>query len=61
MYTYGYGDSRMAQDLLAGLRIAGDPCGECAECTVDCPKGFNVTGRVRDIARLTSVPTEFLS
>jgi predicted aldo/keto reductase-like oxidoreductase len=60
MYTYGYGDARLAQDLLAGLRIAGDPCGECAECTVGCPRGFNVPVRVRDIARLTSVPAEFL-
>ena len=59
MYTYGYGDAPMAQELLAGLRIAGDPCGDCAECTVGCPRGFNVSGRVRDIARLTSVPSEF--
>ena len=61
MYTYGYGDARMAQELLAGLRIAGDPCGGCTACTVGCPRGFNVPGRVRDIARLTSVPAEFLS
>jgi len=60
MYTYGYRDARMAQDLLAGLRIAGDPCGECEECTVGCPRGFDVPRRVRDITRLTSVPAEFL-
>ena len=60
MYTYGYGDARMAQDLLAGLRITGDPCGECAECTVGCLRGFNVPVRVKDITRLTSVPAEFL-
>jgi predicted aldo/keto reductase-like oxidoreductase len=60
MYTYGYRDARMAQDLLAGLRIARDPCGECEECTVGCPRGFDVPRRVRDITRLTSVPAEFL-
>ena len=60
-YTYGYGDARMAQELLNGLRIAGDPCGGCTACTVGCPRGFNVPGRVRNIARLTSVPAEFLS
>ena len=60
MYTYGYRDARMAQDLLAGLRIAGDQCGECEECTVGCPRGFDVPRRVRDITRLTSVPAEFL-
>jgi predicted aldo/keto reductase-like oxidoreductase len=60
MYTYGYGDARLAQDLLAGLRINGNPCGECAECTVGCPRGFDLPVRVRDISRLTSVPAEFL-
>jgi predicted aldo/keto reductase-like oxidoreductase len=60
MYTYGYGDARMGQDLLSGLRIGADPCGECAECTIGCPRGFNIPVRVRDIARLTSVPAEFL-
>jgi predicted aldo/keto reductase-like oxidoreductase len=60
MYTYGYGDARLAQDLLAGLRINGNPCGECAECTVGCPRGFDLPVRVRDISRLTSVPSEFL-
>jgi heterodisulfide reductase subunit C len=60
MYTYGYGDPRLAKELLAGLRIAGDPCGECAECTVGCPRGFDVPVRVGDIVRLTSVPAEFL-
>ena len=60
MYTYGYGDARLAQDLLAGLRIDGNPCGECAECTVGCPRGFDLPVRVRDISRLTSVPSEFL-
>jgi predicted aldo/keto reductase-like oxidoreductase len=61
MYTYGYGDSRMAQDLLAELRITGNPCSECEVCTVGCPRRFNVSERVRDIARLTSIPSEFLS
>ena len=61
MYTYGYGDARMAQELLNGLRIADYPCGGFTACTVGCPRGFNVPGRVRDIARLTSVPAEFLS
>ncbi|HMK39236.1 MAG TPA: aldo/keto reductase, partial [Bacteroidota bacterium] len=60
MYTYGYRDPRMAQDLLAALGIGGDPCGTCRECAVVCPRGFDVPVRVRDIVRLTSVPEEFL-
>jgi predicted aldo/keto reductase-like oxidoreductase len=61
MYTYGYRDPRMAQDLLVGLKIDHDPCGDCTECTVGCPRGFDVAGRVRDISRLASVPIEFFS
>jgi predicted aldo/keto reductase-like oxidoreductase len=60
MYTYGYGDAKMGKHLLADLKIAGSPCEGCPECTVTCPRGFDVAGRVRDIVRLTSVPTEFL-
>jgi predicted aldo/keto reductase-like oxidoreductase len=60
MYTYGYRDARLGRDLLSGLRIDGDPCGGCDECTVDCPRGFDLPGRIGDVARLTSVPEEFL-
>jgi len=60
MYTYGYRDPRLGQELLADLRIAPDPCGECEECSVECPRGFDIPVRVRDISRLTSVPREFL-
>jgi predicted aldo/keto reductase-like oxidoreductase len=61
MYTYGYKDPRIAQELLADLRIAGNPCSDCTTCTVGCTKGFDVPDRVRDVARLASVPAEFLS
>jgi predicted aldo/keto reductase-like oxidoreductase len=61
MYTYGYRDPRMAQDLLADLGVRGNPCGDCGECSVGCSRGFDVSGRVRDITRLTTVPEEFLS
>ena len=60
MYTYGYRDPRMGQELLAGLRIAANPCGECDACSVQCARGFDVPGRIRDIARLAYVPSEFL-
>jgi succinate dehydrogenase/fumarate reductase-like Fe-S protein len=60
MYTYGYRDARKGRDLLASLNIPADPCSLCQDCTVGCPRRFDVRGRIGDIARLASVPEEFL-
>ncbi len=60
MYTYGYRDARKGRELLSALNIQTDPCSSCRECTVGCPRRFDVRGRIRDIARLGSVPEEFL-
>jgi len=61
MYTYGYRDSRQAQDLLLSLNLPNNPCEECAECSAVCAKNFAVSERVADVMRLTSVPEEFIS
>jgi predicted aldo/keto reductase-like oxidoreductase len=61
MYTYGYRDPALGQELLAGLGVSGNPCGDCEECTVGCVRGFDVAERVRDVSRLTSVPSEFFT
>jgi uncharacterized protein len=61
MYTYGYRDPALGQELLAGLGISGNPCGDCNECTVECVRGFDVAERVQDVSRLTSVPSEFFA
>jgi len=60
MYAYGYRDARKGRDLLAVLNIPADPCASCRECTVGCPRRFDVRERIKDIARLGSVPEEFL-
>jgi len=60
MYTYGYRDARKGRDLLCALNVGPDPCSSCRVCTVGCPRQFDVRGRIRDIARLRSVPEEFL-
>jgi predicted aldo/keto reductase-like oxidoreductase len=60
MYAYGYRDARKGKDLLSSLNIGADPCSSCQECTVACLRRFDVRGRIGDIARLASVPEEFL-
>lgn len=60
MYAHAYRNRVAAKALLVELDLPADPCGGCAGCAVRCAKGFNVRERVRDIARLKDVPTEFL-
>ncbi|MGD1046847.1 MAG: aldo/keto reductase [Bacteroidota bacterium] len=61
MYTYGYHDSRQAQELLISLNIPNNPCAGCAHCSAKCAKNFAISDRVTDVMRLTTVPEEFIS
>jgi hypothetical protein len=61
MYTYGYHDSRQGQELLASLSVPENPCQNCSPCSAVCAKGFNISERIADVTRLSSVPEEFLS
>ncbi|HXX65441.1 MAG TPA: aldo/keto reductase [Bacteroidota bacterium] len=61
MYTYGYRNPALAQDLLRSLGVDRNPCAGCAVCSVRCPKGFTIAERIGDVARLRDVPSEFFS
>ena len=61
MYTYGYRNLAMAQDLVLSLSLPKGVCEDCSTCPVACPSGFNVPAKVRDVARLRDVPTEFIA
>jgi predicted aldo/keto reductase-like oxidoreductase len=60
MYAYGYGKPARAKETIEGISRNDPPCGSCASCTVSCEMGFDVRSRIRDIARLRSVPEDFL-
>lgn len=60
MYAYGYANPTMAYDLLAETGVTANPCDGCDECCASCTKGFNVREKVTDIARLITVPQEFM-
>jgi len=60
MYAYGYRNAAQAWHTLDTLEMSGDPCGSCVTCRVTCASGFDVRGRIQDIARLKNVPLEFL-
>jgi uncharacterized protein len=61
MYTYGYGDPALGQDLVVKLGQGSDPCTGCTECVASCVKGFKLREKIADVSRLISVPTEFLA
>lgn len=61
MYNYGYSYPAKAYKTVASLNVSDNPCQGCDECTVICPNGFKVREKVADIARIQTVPKEFLA
>jgi len=61
MYTYGYRNLALAQDLLLSLNLPSRACEDCSQCSVKCSVGFNVSAKIKDVARLKDVPTEFIA
>jgi hypothetical protein len=60
MYTYDYRSLAHAQDLIVSLHLPDRVCEDCSYCPVKCSIGFNIPKKVRDVARLQNVPSEFL-
>ena len=60
MYTYDYRNLALAQDLVLSLNLPSGVCENCFQCPVNCSIGFNISGKIRDVARLKDVPVEFL-
>jgi hypothetical protein len=62
MYAYGYKNLIQAAETLppqlAGLSHL--PCKSCSGCTVQCTMGFDVRGKILDIARIKEIPEDFL-
>lgn len=60
MYVYGYRNLAAAREALDGVELGRLACESCDGCTVNCTMGFDVRGRVRDVARIRYVPEEFV-
>jgi predicted aldo/keto reductase-like oxidoreductase len=60
MYTYGYRKPAVAQDLVVSLGLPRHVCEDCGTCPVQCSVGFDVPGKIKDVARLRHVPPEFI-
>jgi len=60
MYTYGYRNLTLAQDLVMSLNLPSRVCEDCFSCSVKCSNGFNVSAKIRDVVRLKEIPSEFI-
>jgi predicted aldo/keto reductase-like oxidoreductase len=60
MYTYGYRNPAMAQELVVSLGLPRHVCEDCGTCPVKCSIGFDVSNKIRDVVRLRDVPQEFI-
>ncbi|MBU2262931.1 MAG: hypothetical protein KKF02_13580 [Proteobacteria bacterium] len=61
MYVYDYRNLGMAQDLVVSLALPSRVCEDCSLCPVNCAVGFSVREKIRDIARLREIPSEFIA
>jgi uncharacterized protein len=61
MYTYGYRDAVKGKKVVDYLPVSESPCGECAECNVNCRMQFDVRAKIEDIVRLKNLPADLLT
>jgi len=61
MYAYGYGNLRMASELISETAAKGDPCAGCDTCVATCVKGFDLREKISDISRLANVPLDLFA
>ncbi|MBN2183914.1 MAG: aldo/keto reductase [Candidatus Krumholzibacteriota bacterium] len=61
MYAYGYRNLAKAKDTIRTVLKESSLCEGCSSCSVACSMGFDVKGKISDIARLADVPDDFLA
>lgn len=61
MYTYDYRKPLIAQELVVSLNLPGHVCEDCGPCPIKCRNEWKVSEKIRDVARLRDVPTEFIA
>jgi predicted aldo/keto reductase-like oxidoreductase len=61
MYAYGYRNTGLARETLDNMELSSIACHDCTNCSVHCSMGFDVQGKILDIARLEDIPREFLT
>ena len=60
MYAFGYRNLLHAKDTLEGIDLNNLPCDDCSECGVKCSVGFDVRGKIAEIAKIGRIDDTFL-
>jgi predicted aldo/keto reductase-like oxidoreductase len=60
MYAYGYKNMAWAKGAVEQVDTTRISCSDCSACSVNCAMGFDVKSRILDIARIQSVPDDFI-
>lgn len=60
MYAYGYRNLELARNTIDLAGLPELPCSACSECLVSCTAGFDVKSKIRDIARIRSIPEDLM-
>jgi predicted aldo/keto reductase-like oxidoreductase len=60
MYAYGYRNLRLARHTMDRADQHGLSCKDCTECQVTCTMGFDVKGKILDIARIREIPEDMI-
>ena len=60
MYAYGYKNTSQAWHTLSDIEFSGNPCEKCDTCNINCTANFDIKNKITDIARLRSVPEDFI-
>jgi predicted aldo/keto reductase-like oxidoreductase len=60
MYAYGYRNLSLARQTMDRSDQHGLSCKDCKECKVHCTMGFDVRGKVLDIARIREIPEDMI-
>jgi predicted aldo/keto reductase-like oxidoreductase len=60
MYAYGYRNLRLAHQTMYQAGPDHLSCKDCRECQVNCTMGFDIRGKILDIARIRDIPEDIL-
>ena len=60
MYAYGYNNLNLARSTIDMANIKNNSCRDCSRCRVNCRMGFDIKGKIMDIARIRGIPRDMI-
>lgn len=61
MYAFGYRNLLQAKDILSDIDLVNLPCNDCDTCEVKCAVGFDIKGKIKEIAKINNISDTFLT